>query len=127
MFDQSTVSEQDCIRDAISESPAEALEQPVTDDYWFEGLFTCLYPATARDIYLSTFLAELGKDGWDLNEGQVSCLREATGEIDVAAVVANDPDVGEEIMGAILECAPNPLIYSMVEGFGVERGDLSED
>ena len=126
VFDDSIPSVRDCFREALGDELERALGLTVSNDYRWEELLPCLEPETARFILVSGTIASLESQGWDLSDEQISCLHVESADINTAAVMSENRQEGGEFISTIFSCAPEPLIYFFVEGFGIRRGDLAE-
>ena len=72
------------------------------------------------------------EDGWDLGEGEMSCLRGVASDLEVAAMIdalltgAETSANVDEFLGKFVKCVPDMFLASMVEEVGIDLEDLSE-
>ncbi len=125
LLDHSDASELECIDAALGESMERTMGFPAIDRD-LSKLVPCLSPETGRDLILTDDLSDLARDGWHLSEEEVSCLREVTASTDPALVMAGDRIEGGKFITGTFSCFPNPLIYALVQAFGIKRGDLNQ-
>ena len=139
VFDTLSASEQSCIRGALDDALLEsAMSMPVMSEgdteEWEVSIFSCLAPATARAVLLTTTVSAMQEDTQvELSEAEASCLRESVADIDVAAVVAamvpdsDDPAAAAEFFADFVGCVPDVFLSAMIAGAGVDIEELSED
>jgi len=89
-------------------------------------MFSCL-----TDLFLSMMVSEMGMEGAELSEEEMSCLREWVTDMDMGAVVAGFEDEDSAVLGelvpGLLGCVPDVFLSAMLEEVGVELGELNED
>ena len=110
------------VADAIG---ALAEEDPAVAAEMVSGMFSCL-----TNLGLSMMVSEMGIEA-ELNEEEMSCLREWVAALDMGALVAGfddeDPAALGEFIRALFGCVPDVFLSAMLEEAGVALDDLTED
>ena len=140
VFDQLTITEQSCIRRALDdESLGSFLGSPVLagggTDQLELSISSCLAPETVRALPLSILIAgiEGGEFGveMELSEDEVSCLREWTAGVDIAAWIAtnfaDDFTATGGIVAGVFSCVPDLLLSLIMAEMGADLDELGED
>ncbi len=130
-----TAAEYDCVVDGLAEDSLVALlDMPVfsyeesLDDAEMSLVFLCLDEANARTILALGFGIILDLFMPMTSEGK-ECLTDWVNKTDIARLVGNDPELEDEIMVMMLQCAPDLIAEVTVEGvlemFGLEEAVTS--
>ena len=134
VFDDSSASAQDCIRESLGEADLDAaLARPVTsDDFPTDddvSMLACIGPEHARDVVLSGLVWSMQTEtGVVVGAEEMACLRESMADIDVIGMVESSDDLGAiALLGAFGRCLGDAFISLMLVDSGVEFEDLSDD
>ena len=125
VYEASDAAEQDCILGELGSQLERALVQRISSGQYREEILSCLDQETAGGIVLYGTTSSFEEEGWFLDETEVSCLREQLTEIDMTALVAGDPAAAGKYFEGLHSCAPEPVVASIVEGFGLSFEDLT--
>ena len=127
-----TAEEMSCLREWVAGVDVAAAVAEFADEdsavaaELVSGMFSCL-----TDLFLSMMVSEMAMDGVELNEEEMSCLREWVAGIDMGTLVAGfndeDPSVLGDFVHALFGCVPDVFLSAMLEEVGVSFGDLTED
>lgn len=117
-----TAAEYDCVVDGLAEDSLVALlDMPVfsyeesLDDAEMSLVFLCLDEEKARTILAFGFGMILDLFIPMTSEGK-ECLTDWVNRTDIALLVGTDPELEDEIMVAMLRCAPDLIAEVMLEG-----------
>ena len=112
--------------DVAATVAALADEDPAVVGELTSGMFSCL-----TNLFLSMMVSEMGMDGVELSEEELSCLREWVAGIDMGALIGGfedeDPTVLDEFVPPLLGCVPDVFLAAMLEEAGMDLGELAED
>lgn len=127
-----TDQEESCLRDWVAGIDVGAAvaalvdEDPAVGAEMVSGMFSCL-----TDLFLSTMVSEMGVDGIELGDEEMSCLRDWMADMDMGALVAGFADDAPAVLGelvpGLLGCVPDVFLSAMLEEAGAELGELTED
>ncbi|MCY4368325.1 MAG: hypothetical protein OXF41_02660 [bacterium] len=127
-----TEEEMSCLREWVAGIDVGAAvasladEDPAVAGELVSGMFSCL-----TNVVVSLMVSEMGMDGVELSEEEMSCLREWMVDIDMGTLVAGfedeDPTVLGELVPGLLDCVPDVFLSAMLEEVGVGLGELSEE
>ena len=127
-----TDEEMSCLREWVAgidvgaAVSALAEEDPAVIAELVSGMFSCL-----PNLLLSMMVSEMGMDGMELSDEEMSCLRDWVVGIDMGALAAGfedeDPSVLGELVPGLLGCVPDVFLSATLEASGIELGELTEE
>ena len=125
-LDDLSDEEATCLREWASSTDWATLltgDDPSLLGDFVPDLITC-----APDMFISTMLEDTGMTLEDLNEDEISCLREWASSTDWATLLTGDDlSVLMDFLPDLFACTPDMFIASMLEETGLTLEDLSEE
>lgn len=138
LYDMLSEAERSCLHEELGADLLQTiLDSPLLfegeAEAWMATVYGCLTPERARDVFVSSFMAQIAEDeDVEFSESEQSCLRESVSTFDPAATIAamtydaGDPAAAAEFYSAVVRCIPDLFVTSMVGEMGVAVEDLSE-
>ena len=121
--------ETSCLRGLVGSINEVNLATLLAGDLAANTNFALRLAACIPDQFVSLMLWESGLSIEDLNQEEMSCMRELAAGIDWA-LIAGSPDdsaAAELAAGGLLSCAPDLIISMMIAEFGLNMEDLNQE